>query len=590
MKKNFSIVRPGAGIGLQKVPLFTLLFFFAMQVLSAQTWTGAVNTDWNTPGNWSGGAVPLATGSVTIPDVANDPVLSGAAATKKVTMQVGSSLIVAAGGSLAISGAAGRGFDIFGTVENNGTISINDNSQFYGLDLRVGGSFTNKGTLQIGNTGNIPSTGIRNEGTFVNESGTITVDRTGNLTGAIINYASFTNKASITIGGIAQILGFGLWLEQGIFVNEEGGNITIDRVARSGLLIQNTQGFTNKGSISIGAILGSIGEDGIRSFRLLLNDSCGKISLFDNVINASTAVITNAGLFTINTAATHTNNGTFTNNGILEYPQGNPVPNVTNNDLIVAPITSNCPFFPNALQKGGALSFTVGSTWYQDQALSIPAGTYNQASNTFTPTNLPLGVSTLYCSIADDVHPCPRTVSIKVTQGTGTDATPPNITCPANISINNNPICSSVVNYATPTATDNCSVPSVVLQSGLPSGAVYPVGTTTNVWKATDAANLTSTCSFEVTVTLSNNNNTPPAITCPTSAPVLTANGNCQALLGDYAGLANFTGSCVQQIPAPGTAVNPGTVAVHLTAYNDAGQEADCVFNVSITGSCGGGN
>lgn len=39
------------------------------------TWTGAENSDWNNKNNWSGGFVPQYLNNVTIPDVANDPVL-----------------------------------------------------------------------------------------------------------------------------------------------------------------------------------------------------------------------------------------------------------------------------------------------------------------------------------------------------------------------------------------------------------------------------------------------------------------------------------------------------------------------------------
>ncbi len=70
------------------------------------------------------------------------------------------------------------------------------------------GVFTNKGTINIGNTGDIGYAGIDNDAsTFVNESGVISINRTNkNSTNsaAISNTGSgsFTNKASITIGGV----------------------------------------------------------------------------------------------------------------------------------------------------------------------------------------------------------------------------------------------------------------------------------------------------------------------------------------------------------------------------------------------------
>ncbi len=85
--------------------------------------------------------------------------------------------------------------------------------------------------------------------------------------------------------------------------------------------------------------------------------------------------------------------------------------------------------------------------------------------------------------------------------------------------------------------------------------------------------------------------NEPCSITCPTGVPALTANSSCQAVLGDYTGLAQISGDCdsdipVVQSPAPGKIVNPGTVAITLTVSNTAGQSAKCVFNVAISGGC----
>jgi hypothetical protein len=63
-----------------------------------------------------------------------------------------------------------------------------------------------------------------------------------------------------------------------------------------------------------------------------------------------------------------------------------------------------------------------------------------------------------------------------------------------------NGVCSALVSYTTPAATDNCGLQSNFLWSGLASGSVFPAGVTTNVWKATDGGGLTATCAFTVTV------------------------------------------------------------------------------------------
>ncbi|MCX6273485.1 MAG: C10 family peptidase, partial [Bacteroidetes bacterium] len=50
---------------------------FNITIEQAGTWTGAVNSDWFTPGNWSAGVVPDGTLDVTIPNVTNKPWIWG---------------------------------------------------------------------------------------------------------------------------------------------------------------------------------------------------------------------------------------------------------------------------------------------------------------------------------------------------------------------------------------------------------------------------------------------------------------------------------------------------------------------------------
>jgi spore coat protein CotF len=70
--------------------------------------------------------------------------------------------------------------------------------------------------------------------------------------------------------------------------------------------------------------------------------------------------------------------------------------------------------------------------------------------------------------------------------------------CPGNMIVQAAPgAMTVVVNYPAPTATDNCSVPSVVCNP--PSGSAFPVGTVTTVTcTATDASGNKATCSFTV--------------------------------------------------------------------------------------------
>ncbi len=84
------------------------------------------------------------------------------------------------------------------------------------------------------------------------------------------------------------------------------------------------------------------------------------------------------------------------------------------------------------------------------------------------------------------------------------DVLPPDIVCPANISVNSKPgQCYAHPNPGTATATDN--VPGIINITGIRSdgqllNANYPKGLTTIMWTATDVAGNSSTCTQTVTV------------------------------------------------------------------------------------------
>jgi hypothetical protein len=93
------------------------------------TWTGAISSAWNTPGNWTNG-VPTASSMVTIPNVTIDPVISVAGANAlTVHVQAGAILSIMNTGSLTTHGVATfnavtTGLYNQGTVHNSGILTI----------------------------------------------------------------------------------------------------------------------------------------------------------------------------------------------------------------------------------------------------------------------------------------------------------------------------------------------------------------------------------------------------------------------------------------------------------------------------------
>jgi hypothetical protein len=108
----------------------------------------------------------------------------------------------------------------------------------------------------------------------------------------------------------------------------------------------------------------------------------------------------------------------------------------------------------------------------------------------------PLGTRTVNCFATNgigDTAFCSFTVTVE-------DRISPKLTCPAEIIVNPTTMAGAIVNYPLPVATDNCSA-TLTQTGGLASGSLFPIGTTINEFKATDATGNTTTCSFKVTVT-----------------------------------------------------------------------------------------
>jgi subtilisin-like proprotein convertase family protein len=84
----------------------------------------------------------------------------------------------------------------------------------------------------------------------------------------------------------------------------------------------------------------------------------------------------------------------------------------------------------------------------------------------------PVGTTTVTCQNTGGTPSCTFTVTI-------TDDQPPSITCPANVTVANDPNqCGAVVTYPPPTITDNCPG-TFTATCTPPSGSFFPVGTTT---------------------------------------------------------------------------------------------------------------
>ncbi len=163
----------------------------------------------------------------------------------------------------------------------------------------------------------------------------------------------------------------------------------------------------------------------------------------------------------------------------------------------------------------------------------------------------------------------------------------PTITCPGNQSKNTDPnLCSAVVTYDAPTAADNCTPPPTsVKTSGLASGSAFPKGTNTVVWKATDGAGLTKTCSFTVTVTDAQL----PTIACPANIAVTGSGTSCNATVTYASPTATdncaITSNYLLSGLSSGAVFSQGVTTNTWKATDNSGLTATCAFTVTV--SCG---
>ncbi len=166
------------------------------------------------------------------------------------------------------------------------------------------------------------------------------------------------------------------------------------------------------------------------------------------------------------------------------------------------------------------------------------------------------------------------------------DSTDPVISCTGNITIDTDAgVCTAVVSYSAPTASDDCGNVSVVQIAGLASGSTFPIGTTTNTFEATDDCGNTSNCSFDVIV----EDNEDPVIVCPADYTVDPGSGN-QYTVPDYfgSGAATATDNCTDPItittqnPTAGTQLMDGVYTVTLTAEDQYGNIATCTFTLTV--------
>jgi hypothetical protein len=313
-------------------------------------------------------------------------------------------------------------------------------------------------------------------------------------------------------------------------------------------------------------------------------------------VNATTGLCTGTATYTVPVGTDNcTGSATVQTVGLVSgasYPVG-----TTTNIFRVTDAAGNsttCAFdvvvVDNQLPSIGCpSSLTVGNDLNQCNAIvnyTSPSGFDNCTGSTTvqvlgiaTGATFPLGLTVNTFQVTDGAGNT-ATCSFNVTVA---DNQAPAITCPANVSTNaNSGLCDASASYTAPVGTDNCAGVSTNQTAGLASGATYPVGVTTNVFTATDAASNVTTCSFTVTIL----DTQLPTITCPGNTTVAVSSGLCGSIVNytTPAGADNCASSVTTQTAGLSSGSTfPGGLTTNTFQVTDAsGNSATCSFNVTV--------
>jgi large repetitive protein len=219
--------------------------------------------------------------------------------------------------------------------------------------------------------------------------------------------------------------------------------------------------------------------------------------------------------------------------------------------------------------------------------------TFTQISGPASGASFPLG-TTQVCFRATDA--CGATSSCCFNVTVNANSNPPGVVlnCGANLTVNA-PVGSTGINVIlpVPTGTTTCTMTgtlNIVQISGPASGSVFPAGTSTVCYSATDACGQTASCCYTVTV-VPGGTNTTASINCPANITMVAPMGATGMVVNYAQPSANttctMTGTLnvVQISGLPSGANFPvGTTQVCYQVTDACGGVASCCFTVTITG------
>jgi len=224
---------------------------------------------------------------------------------------------------------------------------------------------------------------------------------------------------------------------------------------------------------------------------------------------------------------------------------------------------------------------SLGATAADNCGMGTLNGVRSDAAALSSP--FPKGTTTITWT-ATDIHGNSSTATETVTVN---DTEKPTISAPAALNLTTGPTatqCGLVISDATlgtATANDNCGV--TVTRSGVPAGNLFPVGTTTVTYLATDTSGNTASATQTVTVT----DNTPPTI-ATANLSFSTDAGTCAAAVSSFGTTAadNCGSATLTASRSDGASMTDsfpkGTTTITWTATDSHGNTSTATQTVAV--------
>lgn len=218
------------------------------------------------------------------------------------------------------------------------------------------------------------------------------------------------------------------------------------------------------------------------------------------------------------------------------------------------PVTISCPAHVSVTAPSGSCSATISEATIGSPT-TVPSDDVTVVARRSDDLPLsdpfPAGITVITWTATDDLNGnvASCTQNVTVTPAGGADTTPPTLNVPPNVTTTT-ASCSAVLDdelgVATAEDSGTCSGTNVnITRTGVPANFIFPTGTTTIIYTATDAAG-NSTQGVQL-VTVTESPAVPPTITAPADVTVFTGPGatTCGTVVGDATlGTATAADNC----------------------------------------------